>query len=52
MMSPNVRRAVLFGILTMFLAPIVVLGTSPADRVHGLAGPFQGIGAAAPSGGL
>jgi hypothetical protein len=52
MMRPAVRRAVVFGLLAMFVLPIVVLGVSPADRVHGLAGPFQGAGANTPQGGL
>lgn len=52
MMSPAFRRAVIFGLLALFLAPIVVLGISPADRVHGLAGPFAGAGGAVPAGGL
>ncbi|MCY4180981.1 MAG: hypothetical protein OXC60_20435 [Litoreibacter sp.] len=52
MMRPGLRRAVIFGMLALLLAPIVALGISPADRVHGLAGPFQGSGAAAPGGGL
>jgi hypothetical protein len=46
------RRAVIFALLALFAAPILVLGISPADRVHGLAGPFSGSGATAPSGGL
>lgn len=53
MMSPALRRAVIFGILALFIAPILVLGVSPADRVHGLAGPFSGSsGAKLPAGGL
>ena len=52
MMRPSFRRAVIFGLLALFLAPIVVLGISPADRVHGLAGPFSGAGAAPQGGGL
>ncbi len=52
MTSPAFRRAVVFGLLALFVAPIVVLGVSPADRVHGLAGPFTGSGAATPAGGL
>ncbi|PTX56545.1 hypothetical protein C8N43_1204 [Litoreibacter ponti] len=52
MMQPAVRRAVIFGLLALFLAPIVILGVSPADRVHGLAGPFAGAGGAAPAGGM
>ncbi len=36
MTSPAFRRAVVFGLLALFVAPIVVLGVSPADRVHGL----------------
>lgn len=52
MTSPVFRRAVIFGMLALFALPIVLLGVSPADRVHGLAGPFQGTGANAPSGGL
>ena len=52
MMSPALRRAVIFGILALFIAPILVLGISPADRVHGLAGPFSGQGAKPAAGGL
>ncbi len=52
MMSPTLRRAVILGMLALFVLPVVVLGISPADRVHGLAGPFSGTGATAPSGGL
>ena len=51
MMPLALRRAVIFGLLALFVAPIVVLGVSPADRVHGLAGPFNGIGGASPAGG-
>lgn len=52
MMRPSMRRAVLFGLLALFVAPIIAIGVSPADRVHGLAGPFQTGGAAGPVGGL
>lgn len=52
MVSPAPRRAVVFVMLALFIVPIVVLGISPADRVHGLAGPFNGTGATTPAGGL
>lgn len=52
MMAPALRRAVVFGLLAAFVLPIVLKGVSPADRVHGLAGPFSGTGAATPAGGL
>ena len=52
MMSPTARRAVILGMLALFLSPIVLLGVSPADRVHGLSGPYMGTGLGKPSGGL
>ncbi len=52
MMQPAFRRAVIFAILALFIAPIVALGVSPADRIHGLAGPFSGPGATTPAAGL
>jgi hypothetical protein len=52
MMSLALRRTVILGMLALFIAPILVLGISPADRVHGLAGPFTGAGANTQNGGL
>ena len=40
------RRLIIGFLLACMVLPVIVLGRSPADAVHGLGGPFQGLSGA------